>query len=183
VSPQGNAQTGIAGRYDPCQVWVDALDAKGLRWRGHPYKGVAQCPAHDDTNPSVSFAEGVDGRLVAFCHAGCPIEEIVRALDLQMSDLYPNDHRWAPKSRQPKLVAERPIVMVEQVLEVAGIRWRPTADPQMIVADHCPHCMIGELWIADHGDRVRASCWRGCSSEQVLAALYTRVTGGDRAAA
>ena len=32
---------------------------------------VARCPAHDDRNPSLSIAEGDDGKTLLNCHAGC----------------------------------------------------------------------------------------------------------------
>ena len=49
----------------------------------------AQCPAHDDQHPSLSIAEGDDGRVLLKCHAGCTTEEIVEKLDLNISDLFP----------------------------------------------------------------------------------------------
>jgi hypothetical protein len=53
---------------------------------------TALCPAHDDHNNSLSVAEGIDGRALIFCHAGCDIAEIVAALGLEVSDLFPRCH-------------------------------------------------------------------------------------------
>jgi 5S rRNA maturation endonuclease (ribonuclease M5) len=53
--------------------------------------GMARCPAHDDHNPSLSFAEGDDGRALIKCHAGCETEEVVEALGLEMRDLFPSE--------------------------------------------------------------------------------------------
>jgi hypothetical protein len=47
------------------------------------------CPAHDDNNPSLSIAEGKDGRVLLKCFAGCEPEEIVAVLGLKMADLFP----------------------------------------------------------------------------------------------
>lgn len=47
----------------------------------------AQCPAHDDRNPSLSVSEK-DGRILLHCHAGCTLEKIVSALGLSKSDLF-----------------------------------------------------------------------------------------------
>ena len=49
----------------------------------------ARCPAHDDRNPSLSIAEGDDGRALVKCHAGCTTENIAGVLGLRMSDLMP----------------------------------------------------------------------------------------------
>ena len=56
------------------------LSGKG--WQAH-------CPAHDDRHPSLSIAEGDDGRVLLTCHAGCPVEAIAEALSLTVADLMP----------------------------------------------------------------------------------------------
>jgi hypothetical protein len=50
--------------------------------KGHWYGsyGTALCPAHKDTRPSLSLANGADGRLLARCHAGCAFTNILDAL-------------------------------------------------------------------------------------------------------
>jgi hypothetical protein len=50
---------------------------------------LAKCPAHDDNHGSLSIREGTDGRVLLKCFAGCSAENVVNALDLQMSDLFP----------------------------------------------------------------------------------------------
>ena len=52
--------------------------ALGGRWLGT--YGLARCPAHDDRSPSLSIAEGHDGRLLLYCFAGCDFEAIRAAL-------------------------------------------------------------------------------------------------------
>ncbi len=49
---------------------------------------TAKCPAHDDRAPSLSISEGADGRTLLKCHAGCATPDILKALGLQMSDLF-----------------------------------------------------------------------------------------------
>lgn len=49
----------------------------------------ARCPAHDDKNPSLSVAEGDDGRVLLHCHAGCDAEAICAAIGLNLGGLYP----------------------------------------------------------------------------------------------
>ena len=48
-----------------------------------------QCPAHEDRRPSLSIAEGDDGRALLHCHAGCTAEQITEALGLTLADLMP----------------------------------------------------------------------------------------------
>jgi hypothetical protein len=54
---------------------------------------MARCPAHDDSNPSLSVSEGADGRVLLHCHAGCTAEEVVDELGLTMADLFPDQGR------------------------------------------------------------------------------------------
>lgn len=41
-----------------------------------------QCPAHEDDKPSLSLAQGNDGKALIHCHAGCSPQDILAALDL-----------------------------------------------------------------------------------------------------
>ncbi|MCS6919933.1 MAG: hypothetical protein NZM28_09190, partial [Fimbriimonadales bacterium] len=41
---------------------------------------LACCPAHDDSEPSLSLAETPDGNLLVHCHAGCSQEAVLREL-------------------------------------------------------------------------------------------------------
>jgi hypothetical protein len=49
---------------------------------------TARCPAHPDRCNSLSVAEGDDGKVLVFCHAGCKFREIVGALGLNVRDLF-----------------------------------------------------------------------------------------------
>jgi len=49
----------------------------------------ARCPAHDDKKPSLSISEGENGRTLLFCHAGCAVAEICKAIGVSVADLNP----------------------------------------------------------------------------------------------
>lgn len=51
----------------------------------------AFCPVHDDRKASLSITEGVDGRVLIYCHAGCEPETILAKIGLSWKDLYPSD--------------------------------------------------------------------------------------------
>ena len=51
---------------------------------------IARCPAHDDRNPSLSVRELDDGRVLVYCFAGCDTADVVAAVGLSLSDLYPD---------------------------------------------------------------------------------------------
>jgi putative DNA primase/helicase len=65
---------------------LDRVTVSGKGWK-------ARCPAHDDTTPSLSIAEGDDGRILVWCFAGCAAKEITSALGLRLADLMPERQR------------------------------------------------------------------------------------------
>jgi hypothetical protein len=52
---------------------IQALD-------GNTHSGMCQCPAHDDTSPSLKISTGRDGKVLWYCHAGCSQEQVRSAL-------------------------------------------------------------------------------------------------------
>lgn len=65
------------------------------RWR-------ATCPAHESRNGSqtLSVRELPDGTLLIKCFAGCEITAVLSAVGLELSDLFPCQHR-APIQGRP----------------------------------------------------------------------------------
>ena len=66
----------------------------------------ALCPAHDDRNPSLSIAQGDDGRVLLKCHAGCETPAIVAAFGLKECDLFKpsGQTRSAPRPKPKRQV-------------------------------------------------------------------------------
>lgn len=50
----------------------------------------ACCPAHQDRSPSLAVGETEDGRVLVHCHGGCSVEDVLAAVGLDMTDLYPD---------------------------------------------------------------------------------------------
>ena len=61
-------------------------------------KAIARCPAHDDRTPSLSISEAENGNVLIRCFAGCPVESVVAAIGLHMSDLFVDSPRTKPIS-------------------------------------------------------------------------------------
>lgn len=56
----------------------------------------AKCPAHNDSDPSLSISEGHDGRALVKRHAGCTVEAITAALGFTVRDLMPEKAGTTP---------------------------------------------------------------------------------------
>lgn len=70
----------------------------------------AQCPAHDDRNPSLSLRQN-EGLAVVYCQRGCETEDVMAALGLTMRDLFdaPSgvDYQYTNATGQPTRVVHR----------------------------------------------------------------------------
>lgn len=54
-----------------------------------PGQWSARCPAHDDKGPSLSVKELPDGRTLVHCFAACGTDEVLQAVGLDMTELFP----------------------------------------------------------------------------------------------
>ena len=59
---------------------------------------MAECPAHDDREGSLSISQGDDGRVLLKCFAGCATEDVVKALGIEMKDLFKKNGEGGAKS-------------------------------------------------------------------------------------
>jgi CHC2 zinc finger len=73
----------------------------GLGW-------IARCPAHEDRSPSLSIAEGADGRILLHCFGQCTTQAVCASLGLTLADLFPQPHTVQAKPREAR-EAERHI--------------------------------------------------------------------------
>ncbi len=69
---------------------IDALlsKLKKVTQRGQG-QWMACCPAHEDRSPSLAIKENHDGRVLLKCFAGCGAADVVHAVGLTLSDLFP----------------------------------------------------------------------------------------------
>ena len=73
---------------EPVQRVLDRLDEMGKVVRWVTDQHMAQCPAHDDRNPSLAIREGNEGAILQ-CHAGCDTQAVVDAMGMTLADLFP----------------------------------------------------------------------------------------------
>lgn len=86
---------------NPIDTLLDRID--GAKKTG-PDKWQARCPAHDDRSPSLSIKEGSNGTVLLKCWAGCSAQAIVKAVGLELRDLFPRSSDYAP-SKPPRFNA------------------------------------------------------------------------------
>jgi hypothetical protein len=74
---------------------IEALERHGSRVTGNGRQRKAQCPAHQDRNPSLALTDGQD-RVLVRCHAGCDTDDVLGEIGLTRADLFDE-----PRERQP----------------------------------------------------------------------------------
>lgn len=61
---------------------------------------IACCPAHDDKHPSLAIRDD-NGTILLRCFAGCSAFEIVAAVGMEISDLFPGSGSFAQPMKNP----------------------------------------------------------------------------------
>lgn len=83
------------------------------------HRWQACCPAHDDKSPSMVITEADDGRVLVHCFAGCGVDEIVGAVGLEISDLFPPRETHAHPDRRPWRASDLITLAAHEALIVA----------------------------------------------------------------
>jgi hypothetical protein len=89
---------------------------EGVKRTG-PGRFVAICPAHDDKNPSLAVAEK-DGKPLLHCFAGCDPADVLAAVGLTFSDLYPERPTYTKGQRSAQF---DPFDILKALTREAGI--------------------------------------------------------------
>ncbi|RLJ02375.1 MAG: hypothetical protein DRP08_04615 [Candidatus Aenigmatarchaeota archaeon] len=89
-------------------------------------KWQACCPAHEDSDPSLAITTVSDGRILIHCFAGCSPLDILAAVDMSMTDLFPdgalaNELRGAtPWIRSQRRDDERKVDNADMVMRIVS---------------------------------------------------------------
>jgi hypothetical protein len=94
---------------------LDRLDGVCARGAG---RWSARCPAHPDRSPSLSVRELPDGRVLLHCFAGCGGVDILQAVGIGWSDLFPEP---LERFKTPGASARMPAAWALEVLSREAI--------------------------------------------------------------
>ena len=81
---------------------------------------IACCPAHADKSPSLTIRETDDGKVLLHCFTGCSALEIIDAVGLEMSDLFPPRQHHGKPERRPFPAADVLRALASEALVVAS---------------------------------------------------------------
>ena len=150
--------------------------ALGGRWSGS--SGDACCPSHEDRTPSLSISDGDGGKLLTYCHTGCPPEAVWAAL-VDRGLVEQRDDRWI--QRRPQRRRQRPGKPISEpspnqdhAIEI----WRASRNPiGTLTAAYFHHRAITIAIPATLRDHPGL---KHCQTGQNLPAMVAAVTGPDR---
>ncbi len=115
----------------PISRVLDALAAAGANPRqAGPNQWTARCPVTSshkggDRNPSLSVAEGAQGKALITCHRGCTLPTIADALNLGMRDLFPKPEVVVDIDQPRRIVATYPYFDADGELLFEVVRYKP----------------------------------------------------------
>lgn len=118
------------------------------------------CPAHDDQHPSLDVRELADGRILIVCHAGCGAADVVGAVGLSLSDLFPHNLKIAPAGRKGRgtgQAATMPQLVSPQ--EIASAAWHILACAVTMRDGHtlCDEAMLDLALIAGRMEKAEVT--------------------------
>lgn len=127
-----------------------------VRVRG-PGQCSAQCPAHDDKGPSLSVKELPDGRVLVHCFAGCDVADVMAAVGLDLSDLFPpRESHGAPMPRRRLITAGQALELLNGEAQLIALCGSNIAHGIALTDDDRERCLTAAGRICFLRDEVRA---------------------------
>lgn len=131
----------IPAHVDPIGRLVEALRVAGCDPRPTGSGWEAICPAHRGERRNLVVSQGDDGRALAYCHHGCPLESILAVLGLTVADLFPAPPAGRGRGRKAAAGSSPPVAAATPVGSPAS-QATPAAAPttkHAATAKHRPY--------------------------------------------
>ncbi len=139
-------------------------------------KWQARCMAHEDRYPSLSIAEGKDGRVLVRCWAGCATVDIVKAAGISLRDLFAGEP--ATSQQITALAAER---KARDKLERQQRESDRAARDRVWKLEHIRDALGAKLVRSPDDDKLaelfHTTCDRSCVAEAELYPTHEEVGG------
>jgi hypothetical protein len=118
-----NPNTRVAAATTPTVSGLQTLLQRLERLRQtSPSRWTARCPGHRDRNPSLTIRETDDGTVLLHCFGGCPVQRVVEAVGLNLSDLFPrNLHDHRRKRERQSFVANDVLSCIRRELAIVVV--------------------------------------------------------------
>ena len=108
-----------------------------------PGEWMAKCPAHNDRSPSLSISSAEDCVLI-HCFAGCGVAEVVSAVGLSLSNLYPSPRSTQTGKLRPRRDFREVLKAIRFEVTIVAIAARHISNGESLSADDL--CRVFEAW-------------------------------------
>jgi len=126
-----------------------------------PGKWVACCPAHEDRSPSLAIKDD-GGHVLIHCFGGCSVGDIMGAMGLPISDLFPpSDGKWKPDEK-PKFFGTAKFTAIDALRCLWG--------EGVVMALLASQMADGQVLDASERDRLATACGRVATAMEYLEA-------------
>jgi hypothetical protein len=99
LQEQGAISNNKQGNYTSSNIDVLLNQLHKVKQTGHG-QYIASCPSHRDKSPSLAIRDD-NGKILLRCFAGCSAHEIVNAVGLNLSDLFPKESSYSKPTKNP----------------------------------------------------------------------------------
>lgn len=162
---------------DPTARVIAALESHDCKPKKSGDGWQSKCPAHDDRKASLSVGEGSEGKAILHCHAGCRLDDVISALNLEKQNLFPprdsvpkvnGAHRHPVKQSSPPLSDAQVKAMAEALRKNANA-WKHVTDVLRFTPDVVVHLGLyvdhrGRRWLAYPYRQAGAWTYANCRS-------------------
>lgn len=100
-----------------------------------PNRWIACCPAHDDHSPSLTVGLGKSGGAVVHCFANCPVEAVMAAVGMDLSDLMPDELHPGHPIRPQRIPASDVLKAVSFTMMTAAIILHDAAERGSVISE------------------------------------------------
>jgi hypothetical protein len=101
---------------------VETLLSRLSKVRGRNGSWTACCPAHEDKSPSLAIRDE-GGRILLKCFGGCEVSDIVGAVGMDMTDLFPprQEQDYSRPQSKPRFFATDLLKVVQREALIVAI--------------------------------------------------------------
>lgn len=86
-----------------------------------PNRWTARCPAHEDRSPSLTISELDTGKVLIKCHAGCEFEQVIGAVGVEASEMFPQREKDFHYGKWPRFNAHDVLECLSNEARIAAV--------------------------------------------------------------
>jgi len=133
---------------------IEELLSKLRKVKGRNGSFTACCPAHQDDSPSLAIREANDGRVLLHCFGGCSVHDVLGAVGMDITDLFPDKSEHHHPKIKPRFFASDLLRIIERESLIVSIVANDIAQGKDIPDADRERCLVARERIREALDHV-----------------------------